>query len=477
MESSAKIVCTIGPSVEEEEKIRSLIDSGVKMFRLNLSHRDVDYHKALFKKIRNIDSEIAIMLDLPGPKIRLGDISKKKEIKPGEIVILTIRDVQEHEIDENIIPVQYKKLPLEVHENGTLFINDGLLELRIREKTDEDVVCEAITSGVLSSRKGINAPGSNISITSPTERDLYLISEMLELNPDYFCVSYVRSADDLLRIKKYMAERDTHIPLIAKIEHRDGVRRFRTILYEADGIMVARGDLAIELPAQEVPFIQKELISMAQINGTPTIVATQMLDSMINSPVPTRAETSDVTNAILDGADAVMLSGETAAGKYPLEAVKAMKRIVDTTFKLGDKIIEMKGTDFEDDSYFNDIHESIGQAASNLSRRLNAYAILSVTASGTVAKMVSKYRPPVPILTACHDKKTRRRLQLYYGIEPFEISEGNSFQERINNALESAVGLEYVKKDSLIIMVMGSYKGVVGTSNTILVHKIDELLD
>ena len=410
-----KIVCTIGPSSKSQEVIGELIRKGMSVARLNFSHGSHEDHGEMIKKIRAASESqgrpVAILQDLCGPKIRIGEIPGDGiQLAVGQTLILT---TDKKPAEGNRVPVTYSSLPSQVKTGDRILLADGLMDLTVDQTTDTDIVCSVITGGILTSHKGINLPSSSLDIPAMTEKDRRDLMFGLDMEVDYIALSFVREAADIHAIKKIIHRKGKQTPVIAKIEKHEALDHIDAIMAAADGIMVARGDLGVEIPLEKVPNIQKRLVRKANNMGKPVVIATQMLRSMVESPRPTRAEAADVANGVLDGADAVMLSEETASGKYPVEAVEYMARIADSAEEKfpHKKYLEMvtsKGT-----------AESVSYAASILARNLDASAIVATTRSGSTAAHIARYRPVQPIIALSPDEKTVRRLTLYWGCLPF----------------------------------------------------------
>lgn len=390
-----KIVATIGPSSESEEILKNLFLEGVNVARLNFSHGSHEEHKIKIDRIkklrREMDLPIGIMLDTKGPEIRLGDIDGEVILNSGEEFILTNKDLVG---DKNIASISYKELYRDVKEKDKILIDDGLVELVVKEIRGEDIVTEVENSGAISSHKGVNVPGANLKLPALTERDILDIKFGIKEDIDFIAASFVRSREDVLAIRKVLEEeRDYTTKIISKIESQKAVELIDEIIEVSDGIMVARGDLGVEIETEAVPIVQKEIIKKCNIVGKSVITATQMLDSMIRNPRPTRAETNDVANAVLDGTSAVMLSGETASGKYPLESVITMRKILEYTENTidHDEILENRIRDVE-----KSMTNAIGKSACVIARDLGAEAIITATTSGNTSRAIAKFRPEKP---------------------------------------------------------------------------------
>ena len=472
-----KIVCTIGPASENHEILEQLINNGMNVARLNFSHGTHEEHLAKIKTIRRIRRKlnvpVAIMLDTKGPEIRTGNF-KVDEIflKPDDIFTLTTRDV---EGDQSIVSVSYDGLPDDVSVGSEIYIDDGLVQLEVIEiKDGTDVVCKALNNGILSDHKGVNLPGSKTNLPAITPKDVDDIKFGIENDIDIIAASFVRKKEDVYDIRKVLEDHGgEHIKIISKIESQEGVDNLDEIIEASDGIMVARGDLGVEIRTELIPLVQKEIIRKCNDAAKPVITATQMLDSMIRNPRPTRAETTDVANAIIDGTDCVMLSGETAGGKYPIEAVKTMRNICVTT-ELSD--------DFYQNIYdvkiksANTTTNSIAKSTKNIAEELNAQAIISCTASGNTSRVISKFKPKTNIIAATISDRVARQLSIVWGVYPIVIQEAKETDELIERAIVGALSEEYVKEGDLTVVTAGIPLGVSGTSNLIKVHVIGDIL-
>jgi len=464
-----KIVATIGPSSESEDTLLKLFDAGMNVARLNLSHGTLDHHKKLFDKIRALNDEIAILLDISGPKIRVGKLKEPIELKKGQKFILTKKDIVG---DETKASVTYPALIDDLEIGSIIYLNDGLISLKVIEKHPDYLVTEVLVGGVLTSNKGINVPGSNISAYTPTKKDEKDILETAKWEPDFYSVSFVRRVKDLENVRKLISQvTSDNIPLISKIEHLDGLKNYDSIAKASQGIMVARGDLGVEIPLEKVPLVQKDLVRKANYMGIPVIVATQMLESMIVSPRPTRAEATDVANAILDGADAVMLSAETATGKYPIKAVQTMSKIC----------VEAENNYYpsyerREVSSGARIPMNIGRAAVKLAKDIETEAILAMTQTGTTTAMVSTFRPHQIILGFATNKKTLRRLALQWGVQPVLFEFIPDTDDMILQAAIKAYEEGYIKRNQSFIVVAGSLLGLPASTNLIQYHTMDEIL-
>ena len=410
--TKTKIVATLGPSSNDYETIKKLIDAGVTMFRINTSHGSSEEHGARIDIIRKLSTEtgihLPILIDLQGPKIRVGQLENSIKIERGQVVILEHSDVEK----DGIIPVDYQGIAKDVKAGERILLDDGKVGLRVSKVIDGKVYATVEHGSVIKQRKGINIPSNQASLDTITKRDKEFLKFALEQDVDYIALSFVRKADDVQCARYYMkAYSEKEIPLIAKIEKPQAVKNLEEILKVSDGIMVARGDLGIEMSPQEVPIAQKRIIELTNKHKKPCIVATQMLESMLDEPIPTRAEASDVANAIYDGTDAIMLSGETAAGNYPVEAVKMMSLISRTV-----EASPYLKTDLDVDliEELNPISQAISSSAVNIAKKLHAKAILIFTEQGYTPPIISKLKPSVPIIVVTNNEKTARRLNLYW---------------------------------------------------------------
>lgn len=472
-----KIVGTIGPASESEEVLKELFLNGLDVCRLNFSHGSHEEHKKRIDTIKKVRQElnlpIAIMLDTKGPEIRIGDFKDGiVEIEEGDIFTLTTRDILG---DKNIVSVSYKGLPNDVKIGTKILIDDGLVELEVMEIIDgTDIKCKALNSGTLKNRKGVNVPNVKINLPAVTEKDINDIIFGIENEVDFIAASFVRKASDVLEIRKILEENGgDYIEIIAKIENQEGVDNIDEILAVADGIMVARGDLGVEIQTEEIPIVQKELIKKANLAGKPVITATQMLDSMIRNPRPTRAEVTDVANAILDGSSAIMLSGETAAGKYPVEAVKTMYNIaVRTEASLDYNAILRSKFSIAEVSTTN----AISKATCTTAMDLGASAIITATSSGYTSKAISKFRPKAPIIAATTSEKVMRKLSIVWGVYPVLAPYSNSTDEVIDYSIQAAMENNYVKEGDLVVVTAGIPVGISGSTNLIKVHTIGKVL-
>ncbi|SEM97173.1 pyruvate kinase [Lihuaxuella thermophila] len=470
-----KIVCTIGPASEDVETLRKLIANGMNVARLNFSHGSHEEHGRRIQNIRRAAREegktIAILLDTKGPEIRTGDLKEPSvELVAGRKMILTPEPVLG---DENRISVSYSGLPRDVHPGSTILIDDGLIGLTVDKIEGTEIHCTIENGGTLKSRKGVNIPGVKINLPGITEKDAADIVFGIEQGVDFIAASFVRKPQDVLEIRRILEEHGADIQIISKIENQEGIDNLDSILEVSDGLMVARGDLGVEIPAEEVPLVQKEMIRKCNRLGKPVITATQMLDSMQRNPRPTRAEASDVANAILDGTDAIMLSGETAAGKYPVESVHTMARIaIRTETALGyQELLRQRVREID-----TSITDSISQAVVHTSHNLDCSAIITATETGYTARMVSKYRPKAPIIAVTPREDVLRRLMLVWGVHPVLGEHAVTTDEMFQTAISSSLKSKYVNQGDLVIITAGVPVGKSGTTNLMKVHVIGGVL-
>ena len=467
-----KIVATVGPATLKPDTLRQLIKAGATTLRINFSHgTQQDYQKAI-RLIRQtafeLDQPVGILQDLQGPKIRLGKFACGKiNLKKGDPYIITSRQV---ECDRDIGYVSYDKLAQEVPEKATILLDDGKVEMQVEkiDKTNQNLHCRVVVGGDLSSNKGVNFPGVYLSVKALTKKDREDLMFGLDQGVDWIALSFVRNPQDILEIKDLIASAGKSIPIIAKIEKHEAIEQMDAILSLCDGAMVARGDLGVELPAEDVPILQKRLIATANRLGIPIITATQMLDSMVNNPRPTRAEVSDVANAILDGTDAVMLSNETAVGNYPVEAVETMATIACRIEK------EQQTNNFKRTK--RSITHAISAAVGQIALQLDAAAIMTLTKTGATARNVSKFRPKTPILAITPHVYVSRRLQLVWGVKPLLVLDLSSATQTFQAAINVAQEKNLLSAGDLVVMTAGTLQGVAGSTDLIKVELVKAVL-
>ncbi|MFC1883128.1 pyruvate kinase [Thermodesulfobacteriota bacterium] len=463
-----KIICTIGPACRSPEILENMVAKGMSVARLNFSHGTHEEHEEIIRRVRKITEQsgehVAILQDLSGPKIRVGLIPDPGiRLETGDIIILA---ANEDTASNDRIPVSYPKLHEEVKPGDRIMLADGFMELRVKEIKATEIICEVTTGGVLSSHKGINLPSGTIKAPSMTEKDHQDLIFGLKNNVDYVALSFVRQSEDILKIKNLINSQGKNTPVIAKIEKHEAIGNIDEILKVSDGIMVARGDLGVEVPLEDAPGIQKMLIKKANLLNKPVITATQMLRSMVESPRPTRAEATDVANAVLDGTDAVMLSEETAVGKYPVRAVQLMSRILNKAEEI-----------YPHDRYLNmiprkDVTESVSHASCVLADHLNASAIVTPTQSGKTAEQISHFRPGRPIIALSPNPETVRHLALLWGCMAQLVEDVKDTDDMIERAAISAINTGLVSKGDLVVITAGQPPWVVGSTNMLRVKRL-----
>ena len=471
-----KIICTLGPASDSPEMIRQLMLSGMNGARFNFSHATHEYAKeklAIVKQLRQeLKLPVATILDTKGPEIRIGTFKNNKvELKAGQLFTLTTEEV---EGTENQVSITYKDLPKDIEEGRTVLLDDGLIEMKVMSKTETTIVCRVENGGIISNRKGINVPGTKLSMPFISERDRSDIIFGIEEGFDCIAASFTRDADDILAVRKILDEHNCHsINIIAKIENAEGVENIDQILRVVDGIMVARGDMGVEIPLEDVPILQKKLIKKAYLAGKQVITATQMLDSMIKNPRPTRAESTDVANAIYDGTSAIMLSGETAAGSYPVEALKTMVKIAERTEEAINYVRRFQSR--ETIANF-DVTNAISHATCTAAHDLGASAIVTVTMSGVTARQLSKFRPASPIVACTNRDTVYHQLSLSWGVVPMRIQTETDSESLFEHAVEAAQRAGLVHSGDLVVITAGVPLGVSGTTNMMKVDVVGHVL-
>ena len=470
-----KIICTLGPSTDKEGVLRDLIANGMNVARFNFSHGSHEEHLGRLEKLKALREElgkpVAALLDTKGPEIRLKDFKNGVEnLVAGQTFTLTTRDV---EGTNEICSITYKDLPMDVEPNGTIMLDDGLIKLQIQTVNDTDIVCTVLNSGKIKNKKGVNVPGVHLSMPYMSQRDKDDIIFGIQQGYDFIAASFVRTAQDVYDIRNLLNQYDSNIRIIAKIENREGVNNIDSILAAADAVMVARGDLGVEIDFTELPGIQKTIIDRSFSFGKPIVTATQMLDSMIVNPRPTRAEISDVANAIYDGTSAIMLSGETAAGAYPVEALKTMSAIAERTEQGG---FHLRSRTMDSNPGKISVSDATAHAACLTARDVNAAAIVTVSESGTTARLLSKYRPQQPIIACVMREQVQRQLSLSWGITPLMMSLAHSTDELIEMSTALAKENGYLHNGELAVVTAGVPVGVSGTTNMIKIHMVGNCL-
>lgn len=470
-----KIICTLGPSTEDENILRELILNGMDVARINMSHGTHEEHKKKIDKIKKLRKElnkpVAILLDTKGPEIRTGNFPEKVTLKTGQSFTLT---TEECEGSEERCSITFKNLPNDVEIGTKILIDDGLIELKVVNKTPTDINCVVINGGPVSSHKGINVPGVFLSLPFMSERDKEDLKFGVEQDVDFVAASFTRNANDINEMKSVISSfGGEDIRIIAKIENKDGVDNIDEILRVADGVMVARGDLGVEIPIAEVPIIQKKIIKKTRNSDKPVITATQMLDSMIKNPRPTRAETTDVANAIYDGTSVIMLSGETAAGAFPVESVKTMAEIAEITECNINYIDRFNKLDIHERP---DVTSAISHAACTTAHDLGASAIITVSKSGMTSRMLSKYRPSCPIISGTPSEKVWRQTNMSWGVVPIMIEEKHNTDDLIDHVISAAQSEGLLKNGDLVVLTAGVPLGISGTTNLMKVHLVGNIL-
>lgn len=466
-----KIICTLGPSTDRNDVLRELVLAGMDVARFNFSHADHEEHLGRLKKLEELRQElhipVATLLDTKGPEIRIGTFKEDKKIQlnEGQTFTLTTNPI---EGDENQVSISYPNLIYDIEVGTTVLIDDGLIEMYVTDMTPTDIICKVKNGGIISSRKGVNVPGVHLTMPYISDKDRSDILFAIEHDYDYIAASFVRSAEDVEDIRKILKKYKSQTKIIAKIENLQGIQNIDSIIEAADGIMIARGDMGVEIPYEDVPVLQKEIIKKVYNSGKQVITATQMLDSMIKNPRPTRAEATDVANAIYDGTSAIMLSGETANGKYPVEALKTMIKIAVRTEA---DIDYKKRFRMRDDRYCkSDITEAISRATVTTAHDLDAKMIITVTTSGRTARMISRFRPSCQIMGCTTDPKVYRQLSMAWGVTPLLIDLEHDTFELIEHAIQAVEDASYLKDGELAVVTAGVPLGTSGTTNMIKVQ-------
>ena len=466
-----KIICTIGPASESEERLRELMLAGMNVARFNFSHGSHEEHKAKFDRVIKVSSElklpVATLLDTKGPEIRLKAIEGgKTELVSGQKFILTTEEILGN---NEKVTITYKGLKDDINVGTTILIDDGLIEMVVDEINETDIICSVVNGGPISNHKGVNIPGAALSMPYISDVDRSDIMFGCDMDFDFLAASFVRCKEDILEVRKIIEEHGSHMKIIAKIENTQGIRNLDEILEAADGIMVARGDMGVEIPMEEVPIVQKQMIKKAEALGKHVITATQMLESMIKNPRPTRAEATDIANAIYDGTTAIMLSGESAAGLYPVEAVKTMAKIAERTeqdIDYNSRLRRRKDIDNIDTT------TAISHATCTTAMDLKAAAIVTVTISGFTAGMIARYKPSCPIIACSVSPRTCRQLNLAWGVTPIWIARESTAEDLFDEAVYAAEKEGYIKKGDKVVLTAGVPLGVSGRTNMIRVVEV-----
>ncbi len=465
-----KIICTLGPSTDVDNVLKELILSGMDVARFNFSHADHTEHLGRLKKIEQLREELGIpvatLLDTKGPEIRICTFkdNKKVQLKEGQTFTLTTRAI---EGDEKQVSISYPNLIYDIELGTTVLIDDGLIEMEVTDINDTDIICTVKNSGVISNKKGVNVPGVHLSMPFISDKDREDILFGIQNKYDFIAASFVRTAEDVKEIRKMLNKHNSQTKIIAKIENIHGVEHIDEIIEAADGIMIARGDMGVEIPYEEVPVLQKMIIKKVYNSAKQVITATQMLDSMMKNPRPTRAETTDVANAIYDGTSAIMLSGETAAGAYPVEALKTMVKIA---MRAEADIDYKKRFRINDACQAPDITDAISRATVTTAHDLNAKMIITVTTSGKTARMISRYRPECQIMGCTTDPVVCRQLNMAWGVTPLLVAMEHDTFELFDHVIQSVEDAGYLEDGELAILTAGVPLGTTGTTNIIKVQ-------
>lgn len=471
-----KIICTLGPATDDENVMRELILNGMAVARMNMSHGTHEDHKKradVVKRIRTeLDMPVALLLDTKGPEIRTKNFKNGSEIlDAGQTFTFTTDDIDG---DRNHCSITFADLPKDVRRGDRILVDDGLIEMLVTSTTKKDIVCEVLNGGKIASHKGINVPGTRLSLPFISEQDKKDIAFAVEQDLDFIAASFTRSSDDILQLRAELDKNNcNNIRIIAKIENAEGVENIDDIIRVSDGIMVARGDLGVEIPMEDIPILQKKLITKAYKAGKQVITATQMLDSMMVNPRPTRAEATDVANAIYDGTSAIMLSGETAAGKYPVQALKTMAKIAERTENDIDYVGRFRKRQLTEQP---DVTSAISHATCTTAHDLGAVAIITVSKTGQTARMISKYRPDCPIISGSTSEKVLRQMNLSWGVIPILVEEKTNTDELFEHVVDVAEKHNLVKNGNLAVITAGIPLGVSGTTNMLKVHLVGHVL-
>jgi len=469
----AKIVCTLGPATSGSEQIRALVDAGMDVARMNLSHGTHEEHAEVYRRVRQASDEtghgVGIFVDLQGPKIRLGRFARGKEVlERGQRFTITTRDVPG---DAECASTTYDGLPGDVAPGDQVLIDDGKVRLKVVDVDATSVHTEVVVGGPVSDHKGINLPGVAVSVPAMSEKDVEDLRWALHLTVDYIALSFVRSAKDVEDVREVMRQEGVLLPVIAKIEKPQAIENLDEVIDAFDAFMVARGDLGVECPLEDVPVLQKRVIDRARRNAKPVIVATQMLESMISSPAPTRAEASDVANAVLDGADAVMLSGETSVGKYPIETVETMSRIITAT-----EAVELPSMSARD---WRPITRGgvIAKAAAEVAESIGAKYLVAFTQSGDSARRLARYRSTIPVLAFTPEDQVRSQLSMTWGVETFRTSPVEHTDEMVRQVDDQLLRIGRVQEGDLVVIIAGSPPGIPGSTNALRIHRMGDAIN
>lgn len=465
-----KIICTIGPASDSEETLREMMLAGMNVARFNFSHGSHADKKTMFERVVRVREElglpVATLLDTKGPEIRLREFEGgRAELTAGQIFVLTTEEIMG---DAKRASISYQNLRNDISVGNKILIDDGLIEMRVEEIRGREIVCRVLNGGPVSNRKGINVPGAMLSMPYISQTDREDIRFGVEMGFDFLAASFVRCKEDILEIRRILEEHGSGMKIIAKIENMQGINNLEEIVEAADGIMVARGDLGVEVPLEEVPILQKKLIKTANTQGKHVITATQMLESMMKNPRPTRAEATDIANAIYDSTTAIMLSGESAAGSYPVEAVKTMARIAESAERDIDYLSRMRKND---QSTKTNITTAIAYATCYAAANLNAAAIITVTMSGYTAEAIARFKPACPIVGCSTNDRVCRQMNLLWGVNPLRMKEDSTTEELFQDAVAEAQKAGFVKKGQVVVLTAGVPLGVAGNTN--MIHVIE----
>ncbi|MCW5946319.1 MAG: pyruvate kinase [Fimbriimonadales bacterium] len=467
MPRKTKIVCTLGPSVDSQERIKELIEAGMNVARLNCSHGDWPTRKKWIQWVRaeaqSADTHVAILVDLSGPKFRLGDIEGTLDVHKGDIL--------EVGSGVGLLPITAPEILGKLVPGATLLVGDGEISFKVKSREEDRIVLQTLSGGEVMSRRGVTVMGATFDVPAITPKDVEDANVAAEVGAEYVAMSYVRSAADVTELGAILEELDPTIQIVSKIESKQAVQDISNIIRNSDAVMVARGDLGLQLPIEDVPLIQKRIISLCREAGKPVITATQMMESMMVNPRPTRAEASDVANAILDGTDAIMLSGETAGGAYPIETVQAMSRIADKAEKSPEFSRLIESLEWKK---AGDATEAVARAACKIAGDLNAKAILSFSTSGFTARMVAKFRPKVPVLCATYRERTARQVALLWGVNPLLTTEFHDTEEMIAKGFIAAIDKGVLKPGDVVVITAGIPVGRPGTTNLVTLMQVSD---
>jgi pyruvate kinase len=469
----AKIVCTLGPATSTPERISELVGAGLDVARLNLSHGSHAEHERIYRLVREAADEagrgVGVLVDLQGPKIRLGTFADGSiNLVYGDHFTIS---TQECAGDASRASTTYEGLPRDVSPGDTILVDDGRLALEVEAVDGNDVVTRVVVGGRVSDHKGLNLPGVGLSVPAMSEKDHDDLRWALHLRADMIALSFVRNARDVEDVRRVMVEEKVRLPVIAKVEKPQAVQNLDEIIDAFDGFMVARGDLGVEMPLEDVPLVQKRIVELSRLNAKPVIVATQMLESMVNSPRPTRAEASDVANAVLDGTDAVMLSGETSVGLYPIDAVRTMARIVETTEEHG--LDRVAGIQWQPRTKGG----VIAKAAAEVAERLGAKFLCAFTQSGDSARRLARYRSRVPLLAFTPEEEVRNQLALTWGVESFLVPTVSHTDEMVKQVDRALLALGRCRRGDSVVIVAGSPPSIPGSTNALRVHRIGDAVN